>query len=144
MTGYKYIRYSDSTTGRYTPSFEKSFGVLGTLYIEICKLAGYSENKIKQILLRRKYIETYICVINLFRLDCPLPFGRKVKEVESLLNNNEFNSSKSIVDTQENKLNLKIFNFFVKMQSPLLMSVGYTILFRIKAFLDLRKFRLFT
>lgn len=144
MTGYKYIRYSDSTTGRYTPSFEKSFGVLGTLYIEICKLAGYSENKIKQILLRRKYTETYICVINLFRLDCPLPFGRKVKEVESLLNNNEFNSSKSIVDTQENKLNLKIFNFFVKMQSPLLMSVGYTILFRIKAFLDLRKFRLFT
>jgi glycosyltransferase involved in cell wall biosynthesis len=142
MTGYKYIRYSDSTTGRYTPSFEKSFGVYRKLYVKLCKLAGYSEDKIKQILLRKMYIETYIFVINLFRLDCPLFFGEKVRKVESLLNNHEFICSKRIVDIQENKLNLKIFNFFVKMQSPLLMSIGYTILFRVKGCLDLLKKKL--
>lgn len=133
MTGYTYIRYSDSTTGRFTPSFEKSFNVLRERYRAICKLAGYSDNKIQQILMKRKYAETYIFVINLFRLDCPFSFAKKVKEVQSLLNNNEFLCSKNIVERHEHKLNLKIFDFFVMMRSPLLMSIGYTILFRVKA-----------
>ena len=83
--------------------------------------------------MKRKYAETYIFVINLFRLDCPFSFAKKVKEVQSLLNNNEFLCSKNIVERHEHKLNLKIFDFFVMMRSPLLMSIGYTILFRVKA-----------
>ena len=133
MTGYRYIRYSDSTTGRFTPSFEKSFGVLRCLYREICKLAGYSDDKTNQILLRRKYSETYIFIINLFRRDCPICFKDKVKHVKLLLNDKEFINSRRIVSKNEKRVNLRIFDFFLKMRSPLLLSVGYSVLFRMKS-----------
>ena len=120
------------TAGRYTPSFEKNFGVLETLYIKICKLAGYSENKIDQILLRKKYIETYIFVINLFRLDCPFSFREKVKHLIILLNDKDFKRSRALLDRTEHKMNLSVFDFLVMLGSPLCMSVGYTIIFKIR------------
>ena len=130
MTGYKYIRRNDSTTGRYTPYFENSLRLLGDLHSKICKMAGYSENKINQILTKKQYVNTYICVINLFRPDCPISFGEKVKHLELLLNDKDFIRSRALPNRTEHKMNLRIFDFFVMLGSPLCMSVGYTILFK--------------
>ena len=139
MTGYKYIRYSDSTTGRYTPSFEKSFDILRERYREICKLAGYSDDKIQQIIMTRKYSDTYILIINLFRPDCSYSFAEKVKYVEKLLNDKEFIRSKVLQDRHTHKINLKIFRFLVMTRSPFCLSVCYTILFQIReVYLNLR------
>lgn len=140
MTGYKYIKHPDSTTGRYTPSFEKSFSILNGLYREIFKKAGYSEDKISQILLWKKYTQTYIFVINLFRYDCPLSFTEKVKHVKELLDDKDFVKSKTIEGINENKVNLRIFEFFIKMRSAVLLSIGYSALFLMKrAYLHIKK-----
>lgn len=133
MTGYKYVRYPDSTTGRYTPSFENSISVLNGLYSKLCERAGFSEDKITQILLKRKYSETYICVINLFRHDSRLTFREKIRHVKVLLNDSEFVKSKTIEGINEKKMNLRIFEFFVKMRSAFLLSISYTILFHMRS-----------
>ena len=140
MTGYKYIRRNDSTTGRFTPNFENSLRLLGDLHSKICKMAGYSEYKISQIMTKKQYVNTYNCVINLFRPDCPISFGEKVKHLELLLNDKDFKRSRALPNRTEHKMNLRIFDFFVMLGSPLCMSVGYTIIFKIRElYLNLKK-----
>lgn len=130
MTGYTYLCRYDSICGRYAPSFENILNMIDGLKAQICKMAGYSENKINQFLTKKQYINTYISTINLFRPDCPISFGEKVKHLELLLNDKDFIRSRALPNRTEHKMNLRIFDFFVMLGSPLCMSVGYTILFK--------------
>ena len=132
ITGYKYIRRYDSTLGRYAPSLDSSYRVFRNLYKEVCKLAGYPNNRIDQIIMKRKYTDTYIFIINLFRPNCSYTFAEKVKYVEKLLNDDEFIRSKVLQDKHTHKINLKIFRFLVMTRSPFCVSVFYTILFQMR------------
>lgn len=86
MTGYRYICSDEaSAMSRFHATLEETKIEAQKIYNTLCLQIGMTEEEVRQVELKKKFLQAYFFVCNLFKPGCPYSLYRKRNEIERMI-----------------------------------------------------------
>lgn len=86
MTGYRYICNDESSAmSRFHATLEETKKETQKILDTLCLQTGMTEEEVRQAALKKKFLQGYFNVCNLFKPGCPYSLRRKHNEIERMI-----------------------------------------------------------